>query len=169
MRTEELLALGMFSGRSRLRERIEMLLEHGRDFSPRASMSRVAASAVALVGCMIAGGLAPRVIAFAQQPAFEVASVKPNKSAGPGAMIPPVVGGRFTATNVSAQELVITAYRVQGFQVSGGPGWLGTDRFDIEAKAAGNAARDQISLMIQSLLADRFKLALHRESKELPV
>ena len=71
MRTEELLALGMFGQMSRLRERVEMLLEidtllrHGRDFSPRVSKARVALSAVALLGCIVAGAAAPRLIAFA--------------------------------------------------------------------------------------------------------
>ena len=59
-----------------------MLLERGRAFSPRASKVRVAASAVALMGCLIAGSLAPKLIAFAQaKPAFEVASVKPANPA----------------------------------------------------------------------------------------
>lgn len=56
-----------------------------------------------------------------------------------------------------------TAYRVEDFQILGGPGWLDSDRFDIEAKAAGSPPQEQVRLMLQSLLADRFKLALHRE------
>src|SRR5580693_4978224 len=80
MKTEELLALGMFGRGSRLGDRIEMLLERGRVFSPRISRLRVAISSVALIGCVIAGALAPRLIAFAQEkPAFEVATVRPVK------------------------------------------------------------------------------------------
>jgi hypothetical protein len=74
-RTEQLLALGVFGRGSRLRERIEILLERGREFSPRVSASRLAVSVIALLGCVIAGALAPRLIAFAQAaPQFDVAS-----------------------------------------------------------------------------------------------
>jgi len=99
MRTEELLALGVFGRGSRLRERIEMLLLRGRDFSSRVSKGRLAVGAAALLGCVVAGSLAPRWIAFAQQPAFEVASVRPNKSGERGERrdFPP--GGRFTAAS----------------------------------------------------------------------
>src|SRR5580692_8290557 len=85
MRTEsrELLAVGIFGSRSRVGDRIEILLRRGRTFSPHASVTGVAVSAGVLSGLMLAGSLAPRWIAFAQQPArpeFEVASVKLNKS-----------------------------------------------------------------------------------------
>jgi uncharacterized protein (TIGR03435 family) len=169
MGTEELLALGVIGRGSRLGDRIEVLLKRGREFSPRASMVRVAVSALVLLALVVAGSLAPRWIAFAQQPAFEVASVRPNKSGGPGPTILPPKGGRLTATNVSVQDLLITAYHVQRFQVSGGPRWLESDRFDIEAKTEGDPPRERIQLMLQSLLADRFNLALHRETRELPV
>ena len=65
--------------------------------------------------------------------------------------------------------LLKTAYQVEDFQILGAPGWLDSDRFDIEAKAVGDPPRSQVLLMLQSLLADRFKLALHRETRELPV
>src|ERR1700691_428842 len=83
MRSQELLAVGLFGSNSRLGDRIEMLLRRGRTFSGRASTGRVAVSVLVLAGCVIAGALAPRWIAFAQQPAFEVASVKPANPAGP--------------------------------------------------------------------------------------
>src|SRR5438105_5263899 len=67
-RHQELLALGVFGRSSGLAHRIEMLLRRGRDFSPRASRKRVAAIAIALLACVAAGSLAPRWIAFAQQP-----------------------------------------------------------------------------------------------------
>jgi uncharacterized protein (TIGR03435 family) len=166
----ELLALGVFGRGSRLRERIEMLLERGREFSPRASASRVAASVIALLGCVIAGALAPRLIAFAQErPAFEVASVRPNRSGERGERRSFPAGGGFTATSASLKYLLKAAYRVEDFQISGAPGWFDSDRFDIEAKAAGDPPRAQVLSMLQSLLADRFKLALHRETRELPV
>jgi uncharacterized protein (TIGR03435 family) len=70
---------------------------------------------------------------------------------------------------MTLKDLLTFAYQVRDFQISGGPGWLNTDQFDIQAKAQGNPSRDQTMLMLQSLLADRFKLALHREIKELPI
>src|ERR1700679_3438070 len=61
------------------------------------------------------------------------------------------------------------AYDVSDRRVSGGPGWVNTDSYDIEAKAEHPASRQQIHLMLQSLLAERFNLRLHRETKELPM
>jgi len=164
----EALASGIFGGGSRLGERIEMLLERGRDFSPRASRGRVVASGIALLGCLIAGALAPRMIAFAQEkPAFEVASVRPSRT---GAPMFGVGVGRSSSQSVTLRMLMTVAYRVQDFQISGGPSWVGSDRFDVEARAEDpNADPDQVRLMLQSLLEDRFKLKLHRETKESPV
>jgi uncharacterized protein (TIGR03435 family) len=168
-RTEELLALGVFGRGSRLRERVEMLLERGRDFSPRVSRARLAISTLSLMGCVIAGALTPQWIAFAQErSAFEVASVRPNRSGERGERRDFPVG-RFTATSASVKYLLKTAYRVEDFQISGTPGWFDSDRFDIEAKAVGDPPRAQVLSMLQSLLADRFKLVLHRETRELPV
>jgi uncharacterized protein (TIGR03435 family) len=61
------------------------------------------------------------------------------------------------------------AYDIQPSQHSDGPSWIGTDRYDVVAKAEGNATDDQIKLMMQTLLAERFNLKFHREKKELPV
>ncbi len=103
---------------------------------------------------------------------FEVASIKPNNSGGNnmGAMAQP--GGRFGAQNVSLQFLVSMAYGVKDFQiVADGSSWMNTERFDITAKAPDGTANgfEPLRPMLQSLLADRFKLVLHRETKELPV
>ena len=101
---------------------------------------------------------------------FEVASVKPNTAAVVRVMmVAPRPGGRLVAENAPLWMLIQNAYKLQRFQISGGPGWIDTDHFDIEAKAAGNASREQIFLMLQGLLEDRFKLKAHRETKELPV
>src|ERR1700685_704264 len=82
-RSRELLAVGIFGSKSRIGDRIEMLLRRSRTFSPRASRTGVAATIVVLGSLMLAGSLAPRWIAFAQEPTrpeFEVASVKLNNS-----------------------------------------------------------------------------------------
>ena len=76
-------------------------------------------------------------------------------------------GGRFRASATTLKVLLEWAYSIQPSQDSGGPSWIGTDRYDIVAKAEGTASDAQIRLMVQSLLADRFKLKLHRESREL--
>ena len=106
---------------------------------------------------------------FGQQvprPKFEVASVKP--ALPQGLMLVRPLPGRLAA-NATLQMLMQNAYAVQAFQIEGGPGWINSDRFEIEAKADGNATRDQIFLMLQSLLEERYQLTFHREMRELPV
>jgi uncharacterized protein (TIGR03435 family) len=173
-RHQELLAVGIF-GASKLGDRIEILLQRGRDFSPRASLGRVAVTAIVLLAFALVGSRAPRWIAFAQQtprPSFEVASIKPgdpsSRQIGIG-----VRPGRFIVTNAPLKMMVGFAYDVRDHQISGGPKWLESDRFSIEAKPnnatpipAGPEGMGQMRLMLQSLLEDRFKLALHRETKE---
>jgi uncharacterized protein (TIGR03435 family) len=113
--------------------------------------------------------------------AFEVASVKLNTSGDNrriGMQFLP--GGRFTATNVPLFLIVATAYNVpfQSPRLSGGPDFVRSDRYDIEARAeagaipSGTPAKvrdDKMRLMLQALLADRFKMTIRREMKELPV
>jgi len=106
----------------------------------------------------------------AQLPAFDVASVRPT---GPGitglnrAMR--ISPGRFSATFENLMALISEAYGVPTQFISGGPGWAAEDPFDIEARAAGPADEDQIKLMLQALLVDRFQLKIHRETKNLSV
>jgi uncharacterized protein (TIGR03435 family) len=78
-------------------------------------------------------------------------------------------GGRFRASATTLKFLLEWAYGIQPSQHAGGPSWINTDRYDIVAKAEGNATDDQMKLMVQTLLADRFKLKLHHESRPLPV
>jgi uncharacterized protein (TIGR03435 family) len=174
MRTEsrELLAVGIFGARSRTGDRIETLLRRGRTFSPRASAVGIAASAAVLIALTLAGSLAPRWIAFAQQPrlAFEVTSIKPNTIVSEMVKLGPPVGGRFTATNVNLKMLVMRAWKVKNFEISGGPGWIDSDRYDVAATAAeSNIAEDQFKAMLQALIRDRFRFAAHRESREMPI
>jgi bla regulator protein blaR1 len=174
MRTEsrELLAVGVFGNKSRIGDRIEMLLRRGRTFSARASITGVATGVIVLSGLMLAGSLAPRWIAFAQEPrpTFEVASIKPNISASDTVELSAPVGGRFRAVNVSLRMLIMRAYKARNFEISGGPGWMNTGRFDIAAGAAGTGISEpQFKLMLRALLADRFKLTVHREMKQMPL
>jgi uncharacterized protein (TIGR03435 family) len=107
--------------------------------------------------------------AAAPRPQFEVASIKPNKSADFRVMIRPSPGGRFTATNVPLQILVTIAYGIKDMQLSGAPPWLNSERYDIEAKAEGNTDFDAMRPMLQALFEDRLHLKTHRETKEMPV
>jgi uncharacterized protein (TIGR03435 family) len=76
--------------------------------------------------------------------------------------------GRLTCSNVSLHKLMVESYDVKDYQVSG-PDWLNTEIYDITATLPPGTTGDDVRVMIQSLLADRFKLSFHRESKELPV
>jgi uncharacterized protein (TIGR03435 family) len=103
-----------------------------------------------------------------QEPTFEVASVKANKTGAPGGsfVMPP---GRFTATNLPLKVLITNAYQLSFFQVVGGPDWISTDRFDVAAKAPDGAPPDQTRAMVRTLLKDRFKLVLHMETRDTPI
>ena len=103
-------------------------------------------------------------------PAFEVASVKPNTSGDGRVLMMPQPGGRLNLVNVPLRLMIRNAYRVQDSQIVGGPDWLNTARFDVVAKAeGGNPSPDQLQLMMRSLLADRFKLVVRSETREMPV
>jgi bla regulator protein blaR1 len=114
-----------------------------------------------------------------QKPSFEVASVKASSGNRPGQIGRPP-GGRLTATNVPLAFLIQNAYRVRPFQLIGGPAWMTTDLWDVEAKAQDGSTPaqagppdpnvpDALSIRLQALLEDRFKLQLHRETRELPI
>ena len=80
-------------------------------------------------------------------------------------------GGEFRARNHTLKECIGFAYNLTPGLISGGPSWIASDRYDIEAKMPGGTkvTRDQTMLMVQTLLADRFKLKFHREQKEMSV
>jgi uncharacterized protein (TIGR03435 family) len=119
--------------------------------------------------CFAAPALAQAPASDAPRPSFEVASVKVNKSGNSSSGSSTQPGGRLTVTNETLRDLIRDAYVLQDFQVVGGPGWTSDDRFDIAAKAEGNADADQTRLMPRSLLAERFHLVVHDETKDMPV
>jgi uncharacterized protein (TIGR03435 family) len=131
----------------------------------------LAAGIAATVGVAMLPQLAAQSTPTAASgPAFEAASVKPNRSNDDGRrQLLPQPGGRLTAINVPAAELIRFAYDLPGFQISGGPKWLNSDRFDVVAKAEGDASLTETRLMLRRLLAERFKLAAHTETRELPI
>ena len=111
-------------------------------------------------------------------PQFEVASIKPNKSGDGRVMIGMQPGGRFTATNVPLRMLIRNAYQLQDSQLVGGPDWITNERYDISAKAEDGVVSGPqppmgqpgpIQLMLRALLAERFKLVVHNEDREMPI
>jgi uncharacterized protein (TIGR03435 family) len=111
---------------------------------------------------------------MAQAPAFEVASIKESPApiggrggGGPGAMTIPEPN-RVSASGVTLRQAIEFAYNVRSYQIIGLEGRV-QQKYDIEAKSAGSASAAELRGMMQSLLAERFKLALHRENRVVPV
>jgi bla regulator protein blaR1 len=101
---------------------------------------------------------------------FEVASIKPNVSGDSGGSFRRQPGGRVVITNNTLRNIIRNAWNLQDFQIVGGPAWQNDDRWDINAKAPEEQPTPQQTLlMVQTLLADRFKLVVHNETREMPV
>jgi len=109
------------------------------------------------------------VCAFSQA-RFDVASVKPSRWSGEGRNRESTSAnpGTLIMHNVTLRSALQWAYGVQEYQITG-PAWIDDERYDISAKAAEPVGVEQLRSMLQSLLADRFKMAAHRAKKELPV
>jgi uncharacterized protein (TIGR03435 family) len=98
---------------------------------------------------------------------FEVASVKPSNTDERGGGIKPLPGGQaYNATNAPVKLMISLMYKIPMRQITGGPGWLETDRFDVNAKAAKPSNIDDLHVMFQNLLADEFGLKFHKEIKQ---
>ncbi|HTX34295.1 MAG TPA: M56 and DUF3738 domain-containing protein [Bryobacteraceae bacterium] len=140
-----------------------------------------AAAAAALGGPLLTGALFVRSIRAQSQslaggaPAFGVASIKPNRTGARNSGFRRFTGGQLDATNIPLRMLIAFAYDIPQDRVLQGPGWLDSERYDILAKpdAGSGQAVDRsmgaIRLRTQALLADRFKLALHKETRQLPI
>jgi uncharacterized protein (TIGR03435 family) len=132
-------------------------------------MKHVVLMLVFLITAMPAASQTP-----AQKLSFEVASIKPNKSAQPRVAVPVAFlsGGRFSAKNASLVDVIVQVYPTRRIQMQGGPDWIDSETFDIVAKAYdadANGGRDQMRQMVQALLEDCFQLRLHVEKKEMSV
>ncbi len=104
--------------------------------------------------------------------AFEVTSVKANRTGDRSSRFQLLPGGRFIATNTTVRALLQSAYRFDflPFQVIGGPAWLDSERFDVEGRAAtASPTPADVDAMVRSLLVTRFKLAYARETRDMPV
>jgi len=102
-------------------------------------------------------------------PSFEVATIKPSQPDRPGKLFG-VQGSHFRTINTTLADMIKFAYGVQDKQIIGAPSWVESDKFDIEAQpdAPGAPNKDQVSMMMQKLLTDRFQLKFHKDTKELP-
>ncbi len=83
--------------------------------------------------------------------------------------IRPGPGGGVTITNMTLKELIVLAWRIQPFQISGGPAWLDSVHYDIVAKPEAKPKQSEIPQMLQALLKDRFQLVVRQDTKELPI
>src|SRR5579863_8997002 len=105
----------------------------------------------------------------AGRPQFEVASIKPAAPDARGRSIRPSPGGRVTISNMPLKELMTLAWKIQPYQIVGGPPWLDSATFDISAKAQDTLKDGEMQLLLQSLIEDRFQVAHHMETRELPI
>lgn len=103
----------------------------------------------------------------APQPAFEVASIRRNTSTS-GRTLMDGAGDRFSVTNATLRMLILNAYELLEDQLVGGPGWVNNDRVDVVA-VRGGAPFEQVPAMLRTLLAERFKLQAHSETREMPM
>jgi len=125
-----------------------------------------------------AGAVAIVVPAQEKDATFEVASVKPNKSGDTNGMLRMLPGGRVSASNMPVRPIITFAYQLAQYQLIGGPGWLTSDRYDLIAKLEGDpgpvfapsgTAPNPMQLALRNLLEDRFKLKVHRETREMDI
>jgi uncharacterized protein (TIGR03435 family) len=130
-------------------------------FARRAAMSWIAGLAVLCLS--VPGGHGQSA------PEFEVASVKPHAPGGSPHVSIAGDPGRVTFANITVRGLIREAYGLKIYPPLRGPDALSTDRYDVTAKVAPDASKEQRMLMLQRLLAERFKLVVHRETKELPI
>jgi bla regulator protein BlaR1 len=161
------------ANRGDLSTRVHAVLNTRQQRGPAGVWTRIAVTIATAAALALLAPLRTVASARAQTPApavrlqFEAASIKPSPFFD-RIMSVRALPGRLTA-DATLQVLMQYAYGVPPFQLVGGPTWLTSDHYEIEAKTDGSANRDRIFRMLQSLLEDRFQLKTHRELKELPV
>jgi bla regulator protein BlaR1 len=161
---------------SDLKRRIERIMTHPitkqLDLGKKVLLAAAAFSAIAApiaFGVMSAPPIRAQARASTAKPIIQVVSIKRNTSGEGNSMFTMPLGEKFTATNVRARMLIAMAYDLKPHQLSGAPDWLESEKYDIQAKTGAPADRDQMKLTMQALLADRFKLAIHLDPKEMPI
>ncbi|HEY6468103.1 MAG TPA: TIGR03435 family protein [Candidatus Acidoferrales bacterium] len=135
-------------------------------------MKRSKSYALALAALLVMVGVA----VGQSKPGFDAASIKASgeRHDAPGVTRPPELGvritpDRLTAANVSVRQLVYLAYNLRPFQLAGGPDWIDTDLFAIDATTATPLPRNEILLRLQTLLESRFQLQLSKQSRPMSV
>jgi uncharacterized protein (TIGR03435 family) len=113
------------------------------------------------------------VLAEQTTPRFEVASIKPQ-APGPIAFseIPRAIpqnrpGGVFNPIHITLKTLILFAYDLMSYQLIGGPDWVVTDQFEVDARAGGDVSNEQLKLMVRTLLSERFQLTMHKEQRTM--
>ena len=165
------------TGRSDLSARIAALLDEtqrrGRLGRARAAVIlAVATVLLAAVGPLRAQGTPIVIARQADAPAFEVVSIRENKSSvldPEDSSIAFMPGGRFVTTNWPLRLLILGAFALQPQQLVDAPDWIDMVRYDISATAPGPLTPASSQLAIQRMLADRFRLAVHTETREVPI
>jgi bla regulator protein BlaR1 len=172
-------------GGGQLRTRIEAIMANriGLRLDLRRKIAlAVAAMAAVTVPVLVGAMQASQQSVTPSSASFNVASIRPNTRVYAAGVIdpvemnlwrldsyPPPPDGRFRMGGVPLHALIQVAYNVKGFQVRGGPAWVTENGYDVEAEANAGTTFDQMRAMLQSLLADRFRLTLRRQTSQLPV
>jgi uncharacterized protein (TIGR03435 family) len=99
---------------------------------------------------------------------FEVASIKRTPDDPPGNRFSPTPG-RFYAEHVSVRFLIWYAHDIEDFRIVGGPSWIDSEKYDLDARATGATLQQVRGPLLRQLLQDRFRLVVHRETREIPV
>ena len=162
---------------SNLKQRIERIMTQGiahrLDYGRKFLLATAAISAVAIP--LVIGLInAPPSGAQEQQEtpsklAFDVASIKLNKSGNDGETIGIQPGGRLNIQNMPVRSVIKAAYKLSDYEVSGGPDWINSERYDVVAKSESASNPDKLLLMLGTLLEGRFNLKAHRETQQGPV
>jgi uncharacterized protein (TIGR03435 family) len=131
-----------------------------------ATTRRLSVMRMALLLALLASRLSAQTA-----PEFDAASIKPNNSVRKGLVINTTKSGDFTGQNVTLRNLIAYAYHLKEFQVTGGPKWVDADYYDVIAKPPrdGDLSDATNRVRMRALLADRFQLVIHTDTKELPV
>lgn len=131
---------------------------------------KIACSILLALPLLAAGGFPVRGQPLPPRLTFEVASIHPTKPGTVNGMVKPLPGGLgYTSRNIPIKLIFSLMYRVPMRQISGAPDWLGSDTYDIEAKADHAYSVDDLHVMFQNLLVDRLGLKFHKETREGPV
>ncbi|HEV2379384.1 MAG TPA: M56 and DUF3738 domain-containing protein [Terriglobia bacterium] len=159
---------------SDLKKRVHNILaQHiGQNLTLARKLLLAVGGSVAMIAPIAIGSLTVQV-SHAQstvgQPRFAVASIKRSNSTDRRRWFDVQPDGQLTVANMTVNQLIQYAYAIKGYQISGGPDWMKSDLFDIAAKPESSAKPDQLNLMLQSLLAERFQLATRRDTQEASV